>query len=156
MYLEIKFRVVEYIQSFANVSIFKTCIFLMNTGDVWKIECAVGKRKVSLSVMGWNTNWNNCWRIKGSQKEQNQYCWRWIFLFWTWAKGFRVPKRSVDAALPEELWSHRWHYAHFLLQNPLRVMLKTYLEEKIYREGDMDILLNALTNAYYCKFILHQ
>ena len=35
-------------------------------------------------------------------------------------------------------------------------MLKTYLEEKIYREGDMDILLNALTNAYYCKFILHQ
>ena len=109
-----------------------------------------------LSIMGWNTNWNNCWRIKGSQKEQNQYCWRWIFLFWTWAKGFRVPKRSVDAALPEELWSHQWHYAHFLLQNPLRVMLKTYLEEKIYREGDMDILLNALANAYYCKFILHQ
>ena len=35
-------------------------------------------------------------------------------------------------------------------------MLKTYLEEKIYREGDMDILLNALANAYYCKFILHQ
>ena len=27
-------------------------------------------------------------------------------------------------------------------------MLKTYLEEKIYREDDMDILLNFLANAY--------
>ena len=35
-------------------------------------------------------------------------------------------------------------------------MLKTYLEEKIYREGGMDILLNALANAYRCKVILYQ
>ena len=29
-------------------------------------------------------------------------------------------------------------------------MLKTYLEEKIYREDDMDILLKFLANAYRC------
>ena len=29
-------------------------------------------------------------------------------------------------------------------------MLKTYLEEKIYREDDMDTLLNFLANAYRC------
>ena len=29
-------------------------------------------------------------------------------------------------------------------------MLKTYLEEKIYREDDMDILLNFLAYAYRC------
>ena len=29
-------------------------------------------------------------------------------------------------------------------------MLKTYLEEKIYREDDMDILRKFLANSYRC------
>ena len=75
---------------------------------------------------------------------------------WTWAKGFHIPKSSVEPALSEELLSHRCHYAHFLSRIPLRVMLKTYLEEKIYREDSMNILLNALANVYRCKVILYQ
>ena len=35
-------------------------------------------------------------------------------------------------------------------------MLKTDLEEKIYREDDMDILLNSIFNAYRCSVILYQ
>ena len=35
-------------------------------------------------------------------------------------------------------------------------MLKAYLEEKTYRKGDIDILRNALANAYHCKVILYQ
>ena len=35
-------------------------------------------------------------------------------------------------------------------------MLKAYLEEKIYREDDMDISPNALANASRCKVILYQ
>ena len=63
---------------------------------------------------------------------------------WAWAKGFHIPKSFVEAALSEELLSHGCHYAHFLSRSSLRVMLKAYLEEKVYREDDIDILLNAL------------
>ena len=49
-------------------------------------------------------------------------------LMWAWAKG----------------WSSS------------RFMLKAYLEEKIYREDDMDISPNALANASRCKVILYQ
>ena len=77
-------------------------------------------------------------------------------LMWAWAKGFHILKSFVEAALSEELLSHGCHYAHFLSRSSLRSMLKAYLEEKIYREDDMDILLNALANAYRCKVILYQ
>ena len=73
-------------------------------------------------------------------------------LMWAWPKGFHIPKSSVEAALSGELLSH----GCFLSRSSLRVMLKTYLEEKMYREDDMDILLNALANAYHCKVILYQ
>ena len=75
---------------------------------------------------------------------------------WAWAKGFHIPKSFVEAALSEELLSHGCHYAHFLSRSSLRVLLKAYLEENIYREDDMDILLNALPNGYHCKVILYQ
>ena len=77
-------------------------------------------------------------------------------LMWTWAKGFRISESSVEVALSEELLSHGCHYAHFLSRSSLRAVLKTYLEKKIFREHDMVILLNALTNAYHCKVILYQ
>ena len=35
-------------------------------------------------------------------------------LMWAWAKGFRIPKSSVEGALLEELLSHGCQYAHFL------------------------------------------
>ena len=35
-------------------------------------------------------------------------------------------------------------------------MLKTYLEEKIYREDDIDISRNSLANGYRCKVLLSQ
>ena len=73
-----------------------------------------------------------------------------------WAKGFYIAKSYVDAALLEELLSHGYHYPHFLSRSSLRAMLKSYLEKKIYRKDDMDILLNALANAYHCKVILYQ
>ena len=73
-----------------------------------------------------------------------------------WAKGFHISKSSVEVALFEELLSHGCHYAHFLSRSSLRAMLKTYLEKKMYREDDMDTLLNALANAYHCKVILYQ
>ena len=76
-------------------------------------------------------------------------------LMWACAKGFHIPKTSVEVALSEELLSYGCHYARFLSRSSLKVILKTYLEEKIYREDDMDILLNALANAYRCKVILY-
>ena len=77
-------------------------------------------------------------------------------LMWAWAKEFHIPKSSVGAVLLEELLSRGCHYAHFLSRSSLRVMLKTYLEEKIYREDDMDILLKALANVCSYKVILYQ
>ena len=77
-------------------------------------------------------------------------------LMWALAKGFHIHKSFVEAGLSEELLLHGCHYAHFLSRSSLRVMLKTYLEEKIYRKDDMDVLLNALANAYRCKVILYQ
>ena len=35
-------------------------------------------------------------------------------------------------------------------------MVKSYLEEKTNREDNMNILFNALANAYLCKVILYQ
>ena len=77
-------------------------------------------------------------------------------LMWPWAKGFHIPKSSVEAALSEELLSHGCHYTDFFSRSSLRFILKAYLEENIYRKDDMDILLNALANAYRCKVILYQ
>ena len=47
-------------------------------------------------------------------------------------------------------------FSHFLLRRSLKIMLKAYLEEKTYRKDDMDILRNALANAYHCKVVLYQ
>lgn len=58
---------------------------------------------------------------------------------WAWTRGFHIPKSSARAVLSEELLSQGCYYAHFLVRNSFRLMLKTILEKKIYREGDMDI-----------------
>ena len=63
-------------------------------------------------------------------------------------KGFYISESSVEAALSEELLPRGCHYAYFLSRSSLRAMLKTYLEKKMYREDDMNVLLNAFANAY--------
>ena len=60
-------------------------------------------------------------------------------LMWAWTRGFHIPKSSARAVLLEELLSQRCYYAHLLVRNTFRLMLKTILEKKINREGDMDI-----------------
>ena len=94
--------------------------------------------------------------LKVLGKKRISIFWDGHWLMSAWAKGFYIAKSYVDAALLEELLSHGYHYAHFLSRSSLRAMLKSYLEKKIYRKDDMDILLNALANAYHCKVILYQ
>ena len=51
-------------------------------------------------------------------------------LMWACTRGFHIPKSSARAVLLEELLSKGCYYAHLLVRNSFRLILKTILEKK--------------------------
>lgn len=77
-------------------------------------------------------------------------------LLTSWAKGFKKDKDFVIERLYNEVVYNQEFYLDFLINNNLEQLLHDYLVNRIYAQDDMDLLVNALCNAFYADAVIYQ
>ena len=121
-------------------------------------ECMLCAQRESLNVSKSNNDTENAINrglrelgLRRVETEADGHC-----LLWSWEAVTNVPKAIIEERLSDELKKNTDYYEHYLTNRSVQQLIHDYIDSKIYSGDDMDLLLNALSNAMCMDVILYE